>query len=78
MKTGYGLKVRGREEPWGLLFPTYDAADLRRKMDSDYRPEQLEIVRMTWTWEPVEPVEPNDPAVAQKSPQAGGSAEKEN
>ncbi len=54
-KTGYGLKVRGHEEPWGFLFWTYDAAERRKFTDRDYRSEQLEVVRMTWTWEPVEP-----------------------
>ena len=72
-KTGYGLKVRGHEEPWGFLFWTYDAAERRKFTDRDYRSEQLEVVRMTWTWEPVEPVEPNAPAEVRKSPQAGGS-----
>ena len=54
-RAGYGLKVRKHEEPWGFLFWTYDAAERRKFMDRDYRPEQLEVVRMTWTWEPVEP-----------------------
>jgi hypothetical protein len=60
-KTGYGLKVKTHDEPWGFLFQTYDAAERRKFTDRDYRPDELVIVRMTWTWENVEPVEPVEP-----------------
>jgi hypothetical protein len=65
-KTGYGLKVKGMPEPWWVMYPTWTDAECRRQHDQHYRPDQLELGKMTWTWESMEKT--NDPAVARQSP----------
>ena len=53
-KTGFGLKVKGKTEPWWVMYPTRQDAEYRRQHDQNYRPDQLEIGKMTWTWECLE------------------------
>ena len=50
-KTGYGLKVKGKAEPWLVMYPTRADAECRRQYDQHYSKDQLEIGKMTWTWE---------------------------
>ena len=50
-KTGFGLKVKGKDEPWWFMYPTLEDAECRRQHDQHYRPDQVVLGKMTWTWE---------------------------
>jgi hypothetical protein len=50
-KTGFGLKVKGKDEPWWVMWPALADAEWHRQHDQHYRADQLEIGKMTWTWE---------------------------